>query len=62
MTIGEVTVPLLSALQRLIDLLDEPNDIPILAPVIQREISCRLLVGEQGSRLRQMASAGSQGH
>jgi AraC-like DNA-binding protein len=62
MAIGEVTVPLLSTLQRLLDLLDEPNDIPILAPVIQREISYRLLVGDQGARLRQMASAGSQGH
>jgi transcriptional regulator GlxA family with amidase domain len=35
-------------------------DIPILAPIIQREIFYRLLVGDQGARLRQMASAGSQ--
>ncbi len=57
---GEITSPLLAALQRLIDLLDEPQDIPILAPIIQREILYRLLVGDQGARLRQMASAGSQ--
>ncbi len=62
MAIGEVTLPLLSAFQRLIDLLAEPKDIPILAPIIQREISYRLLVGDQGARLRQMASAGSQSH
>jgi AraC-like DNA-binding protein len=62
MAVSEVTVPLLSAFQRLVDLLDEPKDIPILAPVIQREISYRLLVGDQGARLRQMASVGSQGH
>ncbi|MDR4494499.1 MAG: AraC family transcriptional regulator [Nitrospirales bacterium] len=43
----EVTVPLLT-LQRLIDLLAEPKDIPILAPIIQREIVYRLLVGDQG--------------
>ncbi|WHZ13490.1 MAG: Transcriptional regulator, AraC family [Nitrospira sp.] len=62
MAIGKVTLPLLTAFQRLIDLLAEPQDIPILAPIIQREIVYRLLVGDQGARLRQMASAGSQSH
>jgi AraC-like DNA-binding protein len=62
MATGEVTLPLLTAFQRLIDLLAEPKDIPILAPIIQREISYRLLVSDQGVRLRQMASAGSQSH
>jgi AraC-like DNA-binding protein len=57
---GEITLPLLSTFQRLIDLLDEPKDIPIVAPIIQREIFYRLLVGDQGARLRQMASTGSQ--
>jgi AraC-like DNA-binding protein len=57
---GEVTVPLLTAFQRLIDLLAEPKDIPILAPIIKREIFYRLLVSDQGARLRQIASAGSQ--
>jgi AraC-like DNA-binding protein len=56
----EVTLPLLNAFQRLIDLLAEPKDIPILAPIIQREIFYRLLVSDQGMRLRQIASAGSQ--
>lgn len=62
MATGEVTLPLLTAFQRLIDLLAEQQDIPILAPVIQREIIYRLLVGDQGARLRQIASAGSQSH
>ena len=62
MATGAVTVPLLSACQRLIDLLAAPQDIPILAPIIQREILYRLLVGEQGARLRQIASAGSPSH
>ena len=62
MAIGEVTLPLLTAFQRLIDLLDEPTDIPILAPIIQREIFYRLLVGDQGARLRQIATARSPSH
>ena len=62
MATGEVTLPLLTVFQRLIDLLAEQQDIPILAPIIQREIIYRLLVGDQGARLRQIASAGSQGH
>ncbi len=33
-----------------------------MAPLIQREISYRLLVGDQGTRLRQMASVGSKSH
>jgi AraC-like DNA-binding protein len=60
MATGEVTLPLLTAFQRLLDLLTEPQDIPILGPVIQREIIYRLLVGDQGERLRQIAAAGSQ--
>jgi len=62
MATGEVTLPLVTAIQRLIDLLAEEQDIPILAPIIQREIIYRLLVGDQGARLRQIASAGSQSH
>ncbi len=62
MATGEMTLPLLTAFQRLIDLLAEEKDIPILAPIIQREIIYRLLAGDQGARLRQIASAGSQGH
>jgi AraC-like DNA-binding protein len=60
MATGDVTLPLLNAFQRLLDLLDDVRDIPILAPTIQREIIYRLLVGEQGARLRHIATAGSQ--
>ncbi len=62
MATGEVTLPLLIAFGRLIDLLADQQDIPILAPIIQREIIYRLLVGDQGARLRQIASAGSRSH
>ncbi len=60
MAIGDVTLPLITAFQRLLALLREPNDIPVLAPMIQREIYYRLLVGDQGLRLRQMAAIESQ--
>jgi len=60
MATGEITLPLLTSFQLLIDLLSEPRDIPIIAPIIQREISYRLLVSDQGARLRQIVSAGSQ--
>lgn len=60
MATSEISLPLLTAFQRLIDLLDEEQDIPMLAPIIQKEIVYLLLVGEQGARLRQIAAAGSQ--
>jgi len=62
MEIGKVTLPLISAFQRLIELDHTPEDIPILAPTIKREIYYRLLTGDQGIRLRQIALAGSQTH
>jgi len=52
-------VPLLRAFQRLVALLHEPQDIPILAPIVEREILYRLLVSGQGALLRQIAAAGS---
>jgi len=60
MATGKMNVSLANAFQRLVDLLDEEQDIPILAPVIQREIFYRLLVGDQGARLRQLAAMGTQ--
>jgi AraC-like DNA-binding protein len=59
---GVMTPPLMTAIQRLVDLLAEPKDIPILAPVIRKEIAYRLLTSDQGARLRQVALAGSHGH
>lgn len=46
---------LLDALTRLLRLLDRPQDIAILAPLIEREILYHLLNGEQGQILRQIA-------
>ncbi|MGE5649297.1 MAG: AraC family transcriptional regulator N-terminal domain-containing protein [Bacillota bacterium] len=62
MVLGETTPHLLHAFRRLLDLLDEPASIPVLAPLIQREICYRLLMSDQGARLWQIASVGSQSH
>ena len=60
MATGGMSQQLLEAFKRLLDLLGQPEDIPVMAPLIQREIYYRLLTGEQGTRLRQMVSAGTQ--
>jgi len=62
MATGRMTPELLDAFRRLVALLDQKQDVPILAPVIEREIIYRLLVGPQGGRLRQIATTGSHGH
>ncbi|MBD2742843.1 AraC family transcriptional regulator [Coleofasciculus sp. FACHB-1120] len=50
---------LLDCALRLTRLLDTPQDIPMLAPIIIREIYYRLLTGEQGEAVRQIATSGS---
>ena len=50
---------LLDCALRLTRLLDTPQDIPILSPMIIREIYYRLLIGEQGEAVRQIATSGS---
>jgi AraC-like DNA-binding protein len=60
--VSEVSVPLLDAFDRLLDLLEHPEDIPALAPLVQQEIFYRLLMGEQGARLRQITSIGNHGY
>lgn len=60
--IGEATDALRAPFERLIALLHEPEAIPVLAPLIQREIHYRLLCSDQAARLRQIASIEGQGH
>ena len=50
---------LLDALIRLVTLLDEPALAPRLAPLIQQEVTIRLLTGPHGSQLRRLVTAGS---
>lgn len=60
MVTGEITVELLDACCRLMDLTDHPHDIPFLSDLIQREIIYRLLRGAEGARLRAIATLGDQ--
>jgi AraC-like DNA-binding protein len=62
MALGTVTPTLLESFKRLTDLLEEPDAIDVLAPLVQREIHYRLLTSDQAGRLRQIASVGSQSH
>jgi AraC-like DNA-binding protein len=62
MVAGRVTSPLLSACNRLLDLLATPQHIPFLSNLIQREIVFRLLSGPEGARLRAIATLGDQSH
>ncbi|MGC2619331.1 MAG: AraC family transcriptional regulator [Acidobacteriaceae bacterium] len=56
--VGETTAGLLDACERLIDLLETPEDIPFLSHLIQREIVYRILRTPQGENLRAIATTG----
>ncbi|HFD4026434.1 AraC family transcriptional regulator [Vibrio parahaemolyticus] len=60
--VGELSESLLDAFVRLAELLDEGQNIKILAPIIKREIFYRLLMSEQGTRFHQIVTAGSHSH
>ena len=51
---------LVDAACRLVKLLDRPESIPVLAPLIEREILYRLLTGPHGAMLRHIAAADSR--
>ena len=57
--VSTIDTLLLDCALRLAKLLDTPEDIPILAPLIVREIYYRLLTSEQGEAVRQIATSGS---
>lgn len=59
MAVSEVSLSLLNAFLRLLDLLDEPDHIPVVVPLIEREILFRLLMSEQGTRLIEIGLFGS---
>jgi AraC-like DNA-binding protein len=56
--VSPLDVDLLDSVVRLVRLLDAPAEARILMPLITREIIYRLLVGEQGGRLRHLAALG----
>ncbi|WP_328518465.1 AraC family transcriptional regulator N-terminal domain-containing protein [Ralstonia pseudosolanacearum] len=49
--LGRTSVGLLAAFDRLVGLLDEPDLIPVLGPLAQREIFYRVLNSDAGSHL-----------
>jgi AraC-like DNA-binding protein len=55
---GPNTPELLDACNRLLALVDTPDHIPFLAPMIEREIVYWLLQGSEGARLRAIATLG----
>jgi len=60
LAVNPASPELLDASLRLLRLLDRPEDIPAMAPLIEQEILYRLLTGPNGPRLLQVAMAESQ--
>ncbi|TWC68540.1 AraC family transcriptional regulator [Herbaspirillum sp. SJZ099] len=60
MYVNRLDAALLDAVLRLLRLHETPRDIPILAPMIRREILYRLLMNGQGALLRQTVLQDSQ--
>ncbi|MES2459194.1 MAG: AraC family transcriptional regulator [Armatimonadota bacterium] len=57
-TVSALDASFLDATLRLVRLVDSPREARVLAPLITREIVFRLLMGEQGARLRHIAVLG----
>ena len=59
-SVDAVDPDLLGAFLRLLELLEKPEQIPFLAPIIIQEIHYILLIGSQGGNLRKLNTLGSQ--
>lgn len=59
-SVADVDARVLEAFLRLVELLENPEQIPILSPMIIREIHYRLLIGPQGEHLRSLNTFGTQ--
>ena len=59
-TLNETSPELLDAAVRLVSLLDTPEDVGALAPLVEREIFYRLLSGSCNGMIRQLAKADSR--
>lgn len=60
--VNMATPELLDAAVRLLRLLDSPNDIAAMAPLIEQEILYRILTGPAGGQLINIAVADNHGH
>ena len=58
MNVSPLDADLLDAVVRLVRLLDTPTETPVLMPLITREIIYRLLMSDQGGRLRHLTALG----
>jgi len=58
LSVGKTTIEMLDVCHRLLDLLDTPEDISFLSPLLQREMIYRLLKTPQAARLRAIATGG----
>ena len=56
---GQLDTPMINAVSRLVDILDEPKIAPVVAPLIQQEIIARLLVSRHGPNLIHLHASAS---
>jgi AraC-like DNA-binding protein len=59
-SVNDATPELLDSVIRLLRLLDHPEDVAVLRPMLEREILWRLLNGRQGATVRQIGLADSR--
>ena len=57
--VGTSSARLIDATVRMLRLLEHPRDIPVLAPMIEREILWLIMSGDQGATVRQLGLADS---
>lgn len=58
-SVAKATPDVFDAFLRLVDVLDRPEQIPLMAPLLIREIISRVLMGPQGEALRMIYTIGS---
>lgn len=58
-SVGEANLAVLSVFQRLLQLLQQPEDIAVLLPLLKRELLYRLLQSPQGGQLREFTAQDS---
>ena len=56
LVVGSLNAGLLDAVTRLTEMLERPKEIAMLAPLLRREIFCRLLMDDHGGLLRRMVA------
>ena len=62
LTVSALDVELLDSVLRFVRLIEKPAEARVIAPLIKREMVFRLLMGEQGQRLRHLPMLGGNSH